>query len=130
MERTRFSLRQVVVAAAAVLAVMLLADLNNRWNEKQRLTLQHEQAAADKAALEATALALQEGLIYASSDAAVESWAYEAGGMVRPGDNVYVPQPAPGGPPTPTPTPHSAAEEPSNWDIWWSLFFDDGESDR
>lgn len=127
MERLKFSFGHVFIAAAVVLAYMLLADFNNRWNEKQRLAAQHEQAAAEKAALEATAAALAEAIEYASSDAAVEAWAYEEGGMVRAGDSVYVPMPAPGGPPTATPTPQPAVEEPSNWDLWWSLFFDEGD---
>jgi cell division protein FtsB len=125
MSRSRFSIRQVFFAVAAVIIFLLLADFNNRWNEKQRLTLQHEQAVAELAALRATQIALEARIEQVSSDAAVEAWAYEQGGLVRPGDVVIVPQPAPGGVPAPTPTPQPHGEPRSNWEIWWSMFFDE-----
>ena len=90
MSRARFSIRQVFFAVAAVIIFLLLADFNDRWNEKQRLTLQYEQALEELADLEATRTALQEKMEYADSDAAVEAWAYEQGGLVRPGDVVIV----------------------------------------
>lgn len=125
MSRTRFSIRQVFFAIAAVIIFLLLADFNNRWNEKQRLLLQHEQAQAELADLQATQSALLSRIENASSDSAVEAWAYEQGGLVRPGDVVIVPQPAPGGAPLPDATQLPEAEPRSNWEIWWSLFFDE-----
>ena len=125
MERNRFTMRQVIFAAAAVIIFMLLADFNNRWNEKQRLTAQHEQVAGQLAELEATQMALEVQIEYAQSDAAVEAWAYQEGGLVRPGDFVIVPQPAPGGPPPEEPTAAPTVEPRENWEVWWSLFFDD-----
>ncbi|HUF39468.1 MAG TPA: septum formation initiator family protein [Anaerolineales bacterium] len=125
MSRSRFSIRQVFLAVAAVIAFLLLADFNNRWNEKQRLGLQYEQAQARLAELEATRTALEARIEHASSNSAVEAWAYEQGGLVRPGDFVIVPQPAPGGAPTPTPTPMPQTEPRAKWEIWWGLFFDE-----
>jgi cell division protein FtsB len=125
MSRTRFSIRQVFFAIAAIIIFLLLADFNNRWNEKQRLLLQHEQAQAELAGLQATQTALQARIEHASSDAAVEAWAYEQGGLVRPGDVIIVPQPAPGGSKPPTPTEPPAEEPRSNWQVWWDLFFDE-----
>ena len=125
MTLPRFTIRQLFFAVAAVIIFLLLADFNNRWNEKQRLTLQHEQAEAELAALQATQTALEARIEYASSNAAVEAWAYEQGSLVRPGDVVIVPQPAPGGAPAPTPTPKPQTEPRSNWEIWWGLFFDE-----
>ena len=49
MSRARFSIRQVFFAVAAVIIFLLLADFNDRWNEKQRLTLQYEQALEELA---------------------------------------------------------------------------------
>ena len=127
MDRSKFSFRQVVYAVIAVIAFMLMADFNSRWNEKQRLALQYEQAVEQREALLATQAVLEKQIEYASSDMAVEAWAYSQGGMSRPGDVVIVPLPAPGEYPTPTPKPQVEAQERSNWDIWWSLFFDSEE---
>jgi cell division protein FtsB len=125
MTLARFSVRQVFFAIAAIIVFLLLADFNNRWNEKQRLTAQHEQAEADLAAVRATQTALEARIEHVSSGSAVEAWAYEQGGLVRPGDVVIIPQAAPGGDPTPAPTSKPKAEPKSNWEIWWGLFFDD-----
>ena len=125
MLRFRFSVRQVIFAVAAVIVFTLLADFNNRWNEKQRLTARYELVEIQLAELEATQAALEAKIEYALSDTAVEAWAYEEGGLVRPGDFVIVPQPAPGGEPTPQPTPRATPEPRENWEVWWSRFFDD-----
>ncbi len=124
MIRSPFSFRQVAFAFGAVIVFLLLADFNNRWNEKQRLTVQHERALEERAALEATQAALLAQIEYAQSNAAVEAWAYQAGGMSRPGDEVIVPLSAEGSLPQPTPTPTPVPTKRENWDLWWSLFFD------
>ncbi len=130
MGRQRFSLRQVFIAAAVIIAFMMLADFNNRWNEKERLSMQYEQAVELREQLVATKTALEAQIEYARSDSAVEEWAYSEGGLARPGDVVIEPLPAPGGEPTPTPTPQPRGPEKSNFEIWWSLFFGPDSDER
>ena len=124
MERTGFSLRQVFVAAAIIIVFLMMADFNSRWNEKQRLEVQYEQAIELREQLISTLMALEDQIEYASSDAAVEAWAYSEGSLARPGDVVIQPMPAPGEIPAPTPTPLPPEPVKTNLDVWWSLFFD------
>ncbi|MCB9453585.1 MAG: septum formation initiator family protein [Anaerolineaceae bacterium] len=66
---------------------------------------------------------------YVQSDAYVESWARDAGKMVRPGEILVIPVPVEtSADATPTPPPDIPLEttppEPESWEVWWSLFFD------
>ena len=124
MDGQKITLRQVGLATLLIIFIMMFADFNNRWNEKQRLTIQHAQALEMREALLAKQAVLREQIEYASSSAAVEEWAYSEGGLARPGDVVIQPIPAPGETPEPTPVPEVQEPEQNNWDVWWSLFFD------
>jgi len=124
MDGQKLSIRQIFVAVVVMIGLMIFAGFNNRWNEKQRLTLKYENALRQRDELLATQQVLRSEIEYASSDAAVEEWAYSEGGMSRPGDIVIQPLPAPGAVPTPTPPPPPVLVEKSNFDVWWSLFFD------
>ena len=124
MDRLRINFKQIALVAAAVIVFMLLADFNNRWNEKERLAAQYAMALEQRELLVQTQTALEAAIDYTQSDAAVEAWAYGQAGLARPGDTVIVPLPAEGGAPTATPTPAPEADPRSNWEIWWSLFFE------
>ena len=112
----------LVIFAFALLVIMVM-DFNSRVANLRRLTDEKDKVAAEKSSLMQTQSALEERIIYATSPAAVEDWAYEKGHMVRPGDVPIIP--LPDGEVTPTPfTIQQATPQPaSNWDAWQELFF-------
>jgi cell division protein FtsB len=112
----------IVVTAFAVLVFMVM-DFNGRVANLRRLTEEKEKVVAEKNSLMLTQSALEEQIIYATSPAAVENWAYEKGHMVRPGDVPVVPLQAVEVTPTPIVIQESTPEPVSNWDAWRELFF-------
>jgi hypothetical protein len=125
MRHTRISGKQVMIGIAAVIVLFILADFNNRLAELQRVTGERDLAAAQATRLMNTQTVLETQIAYATSEAGVEAWAYEDARMSRPGDIVVVPLPAGGSRPTATPVPETTLEPVSNWELWWSLFFDE-----
>jgi len=112
----------VLVIAAGIL---VLGDLNQRMADARRLEQDAGILQAEVASLQAENEALQTQVAGATSEAAVERWARSEGKMVRPGEVLVFPM-APTGTrlaPVPTPTPEQAL--PSNWEVWWALFFGD-----
>jgi len=104
------------------LAVVLLIDFNHRMEEYNHLTDQLKIVRAEATAVVQTQTALASQVAYATSDAAVEAWAYN-NKMVRPGEHPV--GLVPDGDITPTPSTTSIQQEqnPPNWRIWWELFF-------
>jgi cell division protein FtsB len=127
MNRPRISGRQVLIGAAVALVFLLLANFNSRLAELQRLTAERDNAAAEATKVMQTAVFLETQIAYATSDTAVEAWAYEDGKYVRPGDVLVVPLEDGGFVPTPTPIALGTPEPVQNWEVWWSLFFPDSE---
>jgi cell division protein FtsB len=113
-----------LIIAGVVLLAYLIMDFNNRVTALQQLTAQRDVVAAEVASLKATESALRTAIAYATSDAAVVDWAYQDGGMVRPGDYPVVPVAPAGVTPAPTAAPQVVRREASNWQLWWLLFFD------
>jgi len=103
-------------------AIVLLVDFNRRMEELDRLSAQLNAVRAEGTAVIQTQNALAAQVAYATSDVAVEEWAYE-NKMVRTGEHPV--SLVPGGNTTPTPEPTSIpqSELQSNWRIWWELFF-------
>jgi cell division protein FtsB len=128
MDKLKVNLKPLVVGVAVVIVLLLLADLNNRMAELQRLTGQKERAAAQVTDLYQTQVVLETRIAQATSEAAVYEWAYEDGRYVQPGDNPVVVLPGGGAPPTPTPLPAPASEPLQSWEIWLALFFDTNET--
>jgi hypothetical protein len=114
--------RNISIVIGLILAVVLLVDFNHRMEELDRLSTQMNAVRAEATAIIQTQTALAGQVAYATSDIAVEEWAYD-NKMVRPGEHpVGV---VPGGNFTPTPgsTLVPQAEEMPFWRIWWELFF-------
>jgi len=116
-----FDTKKVAIVVGAVILFFLVMDLNNRLNELSRLTEQENKAATVVAQLNSTMEILQTQVAYASSEGAVEEWAYNEGHMARPGEKLIVPISPEGTTPqafveqTPVPTPVP------NWRIWLAL---------
>jgi hypothetical protein len=114
--------RNILVVLGLFLAVVLLLDFNRRMEELDRLTAQMNSVKAEGTAVVQTQTALAGQVAYATSDAAVEEWAYE-NKMVRPGEHPVVVVSGADATLTPEPTLLPQVEEVPTWRIWWELFF-------
>jgi len=100
----------------------MLVDFNRRMEELQRLTAQLNTVSADATEVNQTQTALAARIAYATSDSAVEEWAY-GNKMVRPGEMPVVVVPDPNITPTSEAQTSAPVEKLPNWRIWWELFF-------
>lgn len=107
---------------AAVILFFLIMDLNNRLNELSRLSAQRDKAETVVVDLQKTLTILNTQIAYATSQGAVEEWAYEEGHMVRSGENLIVPLQPEGATQVPLVVPTATPIPVSNWDIWAALF--------
>jgi len=103
---------------------LLVMDFNNRMAELQRLSDKREDVAVEATKLVETQVQLETQIAYATSEGAVEEWAYEEGHMVREGENLVIPLEYPGFTPKVTILPTATPEPKSNWQIWISLFLE------
>lgn len=121
------SAKYIVVIVGLVLLALLVIIFNNRMAEQRQLVAQAEEIRAELNALQQTDANLDAQIAYATSDLAVEEWAYQEARWVREGDHPVVPV----APSQATPVIEPAAEPPepvafNNWQVWWALFFDEG----
>jgi hypothetical protein len=117
-----FKWRNILIIIGLFLAVVLLVDFNRRMEELDRLTAQLNAVRAEATTVMQTQTALAGQVAYATSDVAVEEWAY-GNKMVRPDEHPVVVVPGANGTPTPEPSFVPQAERLPNWRIWWELFF-------
>ena len=113
----------ILVVGIGVL-VLLGVGLKTRVTLLSQLSEEREAVNTQIAALEATREILQTEIAYATSDAAVEEWAYTEARMVRDGDNLIVPISPYEITPTPSANLTTSPEPKENWEIWKALFFD------
>ena len=121
------SAKYIVVLGGLILLAFLVIVFNNRMADQRQLVAQAEVIGAELEALQLTDANLDAQIAYATSDLAVEEWAYQEARWAREGDFPVVPI----SPSTPTPAATLSEDPPelipySNWQIWWALFFDDG----
>lgn len=125
METIGRSVKYIAVVAGLVIFTFLVISFNSRIAEQRELVAQSELIRAKRDALRLTDANLDAQIAYATSDAAVEEWAYQEARWVRAGDQPVVPispsESTPIAPPIETPEPVAYA----NWQVWWALFFDD-----
>jgi hypothetical protein len=114
--------RNTLIIIGLFIAVVLLVDFNRRMEELNRLTTKLEAVHAQGTTIMQTQAALVTQVAYATSDQAVEQWAYQ-NRWVRVGEHPV--ELIPAGDATATPEPPSLVqtENPPNWRIWWELFF-------
>jgi cell division protein FtsB len=117
--------KRVIVVVLVIILVFLLINFNQRMVLLSRLRKQEKQLEQEYSQLEATRTALEEAIIYAESDEAVEEWAREEAAMIQEGDvpivllspaDAVVTQSAP---------EEVVIDEVKNWEIWQELFFGD-----
>lgn len=119
----RIRWKQMGIAAGVLIAVVLLVDFNRRLGDLRRLSEQLENVRASGTAIMHTQETLLTRVAYATSDEAVERWAYEEGRWVRPGEHLVILAPPTDVTPTPALPPFSPTPSWPNWQIWWELFF-------
>jgi hypothetical protein len=114
--------RNILIILGLVIAVILLVDFNRRMEELNRLNTNLAAVRADGTTVMQTQAALVTQVAYATSDDAVEEWAYE-NGWVREGEHPVRLIPAEAGTVTPVPSSVTRTESVPNWQVWWELFF-------
>jgi hypothetical protein len=117
-----FKWRNILIIVGLFLAVVLLVDFNRRMEELDRLTAQLDAVRAEATTVIQTQTALAGQVAYATSDVAVQEWAY-GNKMVRPGEHLVGLVPDAKITPTTIPTLVLRVNEMPNWRIWWELFF-------
>ena len=121
-QRFHFDLKKIGFVAAIFVLFFLVMDLNSRLNELSRLTAQRKEAETVVINLKQTMNVLRTQIGYATSEAAVEGWAYEEGHMVRPGENLVIPLEQAGATQAPLVVATPVPTQLSNWQIWMALF--------
>ena len=121
-KKNPFDLKKVGFVAAVVVLFFLVMDLNNRLNELSRLSVQRDEAQKVVDNLQKTLDVLNTQVAYATSEGAVEEWAYEEGHMVRSGENLIIPIAPSGATQVPLVVPTATPQVVSNWEIWKALF--------
>ena len=124
MKRTWLGWKYALLVIGLIVLVLLVMDFNNRMAGSRRLSDKREEVAAEATNLVQTQVYLETQLAYATSEAAVNEWAYEEGHMVREGENLVIPLEYPGFTPKVTIIPTATPEPESNWQIWYSLFLE------
>ena len=118
-----FRWKHIGIAIGVILAVLLLVDFNRRLDDLHRLSRQLDNVRASGTAVKHTQEALQTHLAYATSEEAVEEWAYRDGRWVRSGERLVILLPPAGLTPTPVSVSPSPIPVWPNWRIWWELLF-------
>ena len=118
----KFKWRNILILLGLILAVVLLIDFNRRMEELDNLTAKLDSVRAEGTSVMQTQEALVTQVAYATSDQAVEQWAYR-NKWVRVGEHPVQLEPSGSITPTPAPAPLTQTEAQPNWRIWWRLFF-------
>jgi hypothetical protein len=114
--------RNILIILGLILAVVLLIDFNRRMEELDNLTAKLDSVRAEGTSVMETQNALVTQVAYATSDQAVEQWAYR-NKWVREGEHAVQLEPAGSVTATPVPASITQAVPQPNWRIWWELFF-------
>ena len=117
------NVRRVAAMIGILVLVFIVLEFNRRLEELNMLNGQSELVQAQATQSIQTQLALQTQVAYAGSDAAVEEWARTDGHYIQDGDLPVVPLGQPGSAPIEASTPTPIPSQPSNWEVWWNLFF-------
>ena len=124
MKRTWLGWKYALIVIGLIVLTLLVMDFNNRMAEQRRLSDKREDVVIEATELRQTQVFLETQIAYASSDAAVQEWAYEEGHMVREGENLVIPLEYPGFTPEVTVIPTTTPEPETNFQVWLSLFLE------
>ena len=124
MKRTWLGWKYALLVIGVIVLALLVMDFNNRMAAQRKLSDKREDVAAEATDLRQTQVYLETQLAFATSEAAVNEWAYEEGHMVREGENLVIPLEYPGFTPEVTIIPTATPEPETNFQIWLSLFLE------
>lgn len=118
-----FNFRRVAVFAGIFVLILFVIEFNSRLEELNRLNEQREEVRALATQSMQTQIALQTQVAYAGSTEAVEEWARTEGHYMMEGDQPVIPVGVPGSEPVIANTPVPIPTPMQNWEVWWTLFF-------
>ena len=118
------SAQQLLLIVGLIIGLSVIIDFNRRIQAEQRIVAESNQLQVGVTALAATQSVLATEVAFASSDAYVAQWAHGEGRYVQQGEVLVVPVAPNGAVSTPVPAVAAGPEPPSNFQIWWSLFFE------
>jgi hypothetical protein len=116
------SWRYALIAFAVIVLAYVVVEVNSRTAELTRLTNEKAGAEQRRNNILATKAVLQTQIAYATSDRAVQDWAYLNGHMVRSGDVPVAPVAVTRVTPIPTSRPTPTPVSGNNLDRWMQLF--------
>lgn len=125
MPKIPFNPRQIAAVAGVFILILFVIEFNSRLEELNRLNDQRDQVRVIATQARQTQTALQTQVAYANSDEAVKVWARTEGHYLQEGDHPVIPLGVPGSEPAVPPTPMPQPTSMPNWEVWWSLFFED-----
>lgn len=125
MSSLPINLRRVAIFFGIFILILVVIEFNSRLEELNRLNDQRDEFRTMATQSIQTQMALQTQVAYASSTAAVDEWARTEGHYVMEGDQPVVPLVQPGSQPVIVPTVQPTPTPMQNWEVWWSLFFDE-----
>ena len=120
------SLPQVLFVLGIIISLWVIIDFNRRIQTEQRIATEANQMRVEVTALAATKAALTAELAVVSADSYVAQWAHSEGRYVQSGEVLVVPLAAKGAVAIPAPAPAALTTPPSNFEIWWDVFFGSG----
>ncbi len=116
------ALRLAAVLAVPVLLYALVAT-GQKALENYRLNQQADALRLEVRAFRDENVRLQQEIVEAHTDVAIEAIAREQLGLVKPGDNAVVLVPAKGPAAAAEAVPATASVLPPPWQQWWNAFF-------
>jgi hypothetical protein len=119
------NVRRVAVMIGILMLVFIVLEFNRRLEELNMLNEQNGLLRIQVTQGIQTQAAIETQLAYAGSNAAVEEWARTDGHYIQDGDLPVVPLELPGAPPIEASTPVPTPTPMQNWEVWWTLFFDE-----
>lgn len=125
MFKSPVNLRRAATFAGIFLMILFVIEFNTRLEELNRLNDQRDEVSAIATQAIQTQSALQTQVAYAASTEAVEEWARTNGRYAQEGDQPVIPLEVPGSAPVIVNTPVPPPTPMQNWEIWWTLFFDE-----
>ena len=128
--RSRLTGVQVSLSVFIAFGLILAINFNSRISAGIPLIERHESVSTEVQELRQDQATLVDLRDYSESDAFVEYWAHSEGKMVREGEILVIPVPEQNTLIVPTAVAQfsvpieTAPQQPSEWKLWWALFFD------
>lgn len=117
------NLRRFGYVLGVLVLIFLVVKFQERISEMTHLERELKLIQTQGTLVMHTQEALLTQVAYATSDEAVKEWAYSQGRWYLPNETPILLVPAGGATPEPTSVINQPANQVSNWQVWWTLFF-------